>query len=48
MYPEFSDRFWGTLEITFNLRDVRGGPGGDGDAKWEVLRNGRSKGMGRS
>ncbi|XP_017693780.1 PREDICTED: potassium voltage-gated channel subfamily H member 2 isoform X2 [Lepidothrix coronata] len=21
MYPEFSDRFWGTLEITFNLRD---------------------------
>uniref|UniRef100_A0A4W5LYM3 Voltage-gated inwardly rectifying potassium channel KCNH2 n=1 Tax=Hucho hucho TaxID=62062 RepID=A0A4W5LYM3_9TELE len=23
MYPEFSDYFWGNLEITFNLRDVR-------------------------
>uniref|UniRef100_A0AAZ3Q8U6 Voltage-gated inwardly rectifying potassium channel KCNH2 n=1 Tax=Oncorhynchus tshawytscha TaxID=74940 RepID=A0AAZ3Q8U6_ONCTS len=22
MYPEFSDYFWGNLEITFNLRDV--------------------------
>ncbi|XP_032624163.1 voltage-gated inwardly rectifying potassium channel KCNH2-like, partial [Chelonoidis abingdonii] len=21
MYPEFSDRFWASLEITFNLRD---------------------------
>ncbi|NXB15225.1 KCNH2 protein, partial [Rhagologus leucostigma] len=30
MYPEFSDRFWGTLEITFNLRDVREGPRGEG------------------
>ncbi|KAI1242487.1 Potassium voltage-gated channel subfamily H member 6, partial [Lamprotornis superbus] len=29
MYPEFSDRFWGTLEITFNLRDVRRGPRGE-------------------
>ena len=25
MYPEFSDYFWGNLEITFNLRDVSGG-----------------------
>lgn len=25
MYPEFSDHFWSSLEITFNLRDVRGG-----------------------
>ncbi|CDQ58132.1 unnamed protein product [Oncorhynchus mykiss] len=24
MYPEFSDYFWGNLEITFNLRDVSG------------------------
>lgn len=24
MYPEFSDHFWSSLEITFNLRDVRG------------------------
>lgn len=22
MYPEFSDHFWSSLEITFNLRDV--------------------------
>ena len=22
MYPEFSEHFWGNLEITFNLRDV--------------------------
>uniref|UniRef100_A0A8C3TMW0 Voltage-gated inwardly rectifying potassium channel KCNH2 n=1 Tax=Catharus ustulatus TaxID=91951 RepID=A0A8C3TMW0_CATUS len=32
MYPEFSDRFWGTLEITFNLRDtnmIPGSPGSD-------------------
>ncbi|XP_017591793.1 PREDICTED: LOW QUALITY PROTEIN: potassium voltage-gated channel subfamily H member 2 [Corvus brachyrhynchos] len=37
MYPEFSDRFWGTLEITFNLRDVRGGPRGEWGCEWEVL-----------
>lgn len=24
MYPEFSDHFWSSLEITFNLRDVSG------------------------
>ncbi|XP_014811226.1 PREDICTED: potassium voltage-gated channel subfamily H member 2 [Calidris pugnax] len=32
MYPEFSDHFWSSLEITFNLRDVsgRGDPGGTG------------------
>ncbi|XP_056339550.1 LOW QUALITY PROTEIN: potassium voltage-gated channel subfamily H member 2 [Oenanthe melanoleuca] len=32
MYPEFSDRFWGALEITFNLRDtnmIPGSPGSD-------------------
>lgn len=27
MYPEFSDHFWSSLEITFNLRDVSGLPG---------------------
>lgn len=26
MYPEFSDHFWSSLEITFNLRDVSGLP----------------------
>lgn len=26
MYPEFSDHFWSSLEITFNLRDVSGPP----------------------
>lgn len=30
MYPEFSDHFWSSLEITFNLRDVRGLGGGTG------------------
>lgn len=30
MYPEFSDHFWSSLEITFNLRDVRGRGGGIG------------------
>ncbi|NXP04162.1 KCNH2 protein, partial [Thinocorus orbignyianus] len=30
MYPEFSDHFWSSLEITFNLRDVRGLEGGHG------------------
>lgn len=28
MYPEFSDHFWSSLEITFNLRDVSGQCGG--------------------
>lgn len=37
MYPEFSDHFWSSLEITFNLRDVSGlplqaAPGGGGAA----------------
>lgn len=27
MYPEFSDHFWSSLEITFNLRDVSGTSG---------------------
>ncbi|XP_067391776.1 potassium voltage-gated channel subfamily H member 2 isoform X3 [Emydura macquarii macquarii] len=27
MYPEFSDRFWASLEITFNLRDMPTTPG---------------------
>lgn len=27
MYPEFSDHFWSSLEITFNLRDVSGPSG---------------------
>ena len=26
MYPEFSEHFWGNLEITFNLRDVGAPP----------------------
>lgn len=34
MYPEFSDRFWGTLEITFNLRDVRGAGDGAGNGRF--------------
>ncbi|XP_061853463.1 potassium voltage-gated channel subfamily H member 2 isoform X3 [Colius striatus] len=32
MYPEFSDHFWSSLEITFNLRDtnmIPGSPGSD-------------------
>nr|5VA2_A Chain A, Potassium voltage-gated channel subfamily H member 2 [Homo sapiens] len=28
MYPEFSDHFWSSLEITFNLRDTNMIPGG--------------------
>ncbi|XP_074841474.1 voltage-gated inwardly rectifying potassium channel KCNH2 isoform X5 [Carettochelys insculpta] len=30
MYPEFSDRFWASLEITFNLRDTNMVPGSPG------------------
>lgn len=33
MYPEFSDHFWSSLEITFNLRDVR--EGAAGGWRWE-------------
>uniref|UniRef100_A0A8C4ZUM6 Voltage-gated inwardly rectifying potassium channel KCNH2 n=1 Tax=Gadus morhua TaxID=8049 RepID=A0A8C4ZUM6_GADMO len=32
MYPEFSEHFWGNLEITFNLRDV--GPPPYAAASW--------------
>lgn len=35
MYPEFSDHFWSSLEITFNLRDVRGCSGGRGLGRGE-------------
>lgn len=37
MYPEFSDHFWSSLEITFNLRDVSG-PRGWLHAGWLPLR----------
>lgn len=31
MYPEFSDHFWSSLEITFNLRDVSRLPSSPGE-----------------
>ncbi|XP_060052793.1 potassium voltage-gated channel subfamily H member 2 isoform X2 [Erinaceus europaeus] len=33
MYPEFSDHFWSSLEITFNLRDTNMIPGSPGSAE---------------
>ncbi|XP_074982211.1 voltage-gated inwardly rectifying potassium channel KCNH2 isoform X4 [Caretta caretta] len=33
MYPEFSDRFWASLEITFNLRDTNMIPGSPGSTE---------------
>lgn len=39
MYPEFSDHFWSSLEITFNLRDVR--EGAAGGWRWEGAPLGR-------
>lgn len=39
MYPEFSDHFWSSLEITFNLRDVR--EGAVGGWRWEGAPRGR-------
>uniref|UniRef100_A0A2K6L473 Voltage-gated inwardly rectifying potassium channel KCNH2 n=1 Tax=Rhinopithecus bieti TaxID=61621 RepID=A0A2K6L473_RHIBE len=35
MYPEFSDHFWSSLEITFNLRDTNMIPGSPGSAELE-------------
>ncbi|XP_051058976.1 potassium voltage-gated channel subfamily H member 2 isoform X3 [Phodopus roborovskii] len=35
MYPEFSDHFWSSLEITFNLRDTNMIPGSPGSAEIE-------------
>ncbi|NXN12165.1 KCNH2 protein, partial [Indicator maculatus] len=42
MYPEFSDHFWSSLEITFNLRDVSGAPQQmlGKVPVWEMLRDG--------
>ena len=40
MYPEFSDHFWSSLEITFNLRDVSGPAGCEPPAGWLSLRHG--------
>uniref|UniRef100_G3SRN3 Voltage-gated inwardly rectifying potassium channel KCNH2 n=1 Tax=Loxodonta africana TaxID=9785 RepID=G3SRN3_LOXAF len=33
MYPEFSDHFWSSLEITFNLRDTNMIPGSPGSTE---------------
>ncbi|KAM8967649.1 voltage-gated inwardly rectifying potassium channel KCNH2 isoform 2-T2 [Pelodytes ibericus] len=42
MYPEFSDYFWSSLEITFNLRDTNMIPGSpsseDSDSEFNKLR----------
>ncbi|XP_025147586.3 potassium voltage-gated channel subfamily H member 2 isoform X11 [Bubalus bubalis] len=35
MYPEFSDHFWSSLEITFNLRDTNMIPGSPSSAELE-------------
>ncbi|XP_070472889.1 voltage-gated inwardly rectifying potassium channel KCNH2 isoform X3 [Equus przewalskii] len=35
MYPEFSDHFWSSLEITFNLRDTNMIPGSPGSTELE-------------
>ncbi|XP_004765992.2 potassium voltage-gated channel subfamily H member 2 isoform X6 [Mustela putorius furo] len=35
MYPEFSDHFWSSLEITFNLRDTNMIPGSPGSGELE-------------
>lgn len=46
MYPEFSDYFWSSLEITFNLRDVSACPGGTGMAGGKHGPEGDSVGRG--
>ncbi|XP_029292918.1 potassium voltage-gated channel subfamily H member 6a [Cottoperca gobio] len=46
MYPDFSDKFWNNLEITFNLRDVdrihQPTPGRDSDCGYRRTRHRRS------